>query len=70
MRGTISAADLDLMLVTYSLSDALQHIERYAVQQFGLTRRRLRPSPLLGERDLHLAARISDAPSRHEDRCA
>ena len=72
MRGTISGADLDLLLVTDSLSDALQHIERYAVQQFGLTRRRLRPSPLLGERQLRLAdARVSDAlPSRHEDRCA
>jgi uncharacterized protein (TIGR00730 family) len=72
MRGTISGADLDLLLVTDSVSDALQHIEHYAVQRFGLTRRRLRPSPLLGERQLPLAdARVGHAlPSRHEDRCA
>jgi len=37
-------------LITDSVSEALQHIERYAVQQFGLTRRRLRPSTWLGER--------------------
>ena len=46
--GTISAGDLDLLLITDSVSEALQHIERYAVQQFGLTR--LRPSTWLGER--------------------
>ena len=28
------------LLITDSVSEALQHIERYAVQQFGLTRRR------------------------------
>ena len=72
MRATIAAADLDLLLVTDSLSDALQHIERYAVQQFGLTRHGLRPSSLLGERDLRLvAARVGDTPaSAHKDRCA
>ncbi len=37
--GTISADDLDLLLITDSVSEALQHIERHAVQQFGLTRR-------------------------------
>jgi uncharacterized protein (TIGR00730 family) len=72
MKGTIGAADLDLLLVTDSVSNALQHIERYAVQQFGLTRRPLRPSSLLGERDLRLVAeRVSDAlASRHKNRCA
>lgn len=50
---TISAADLDLMLVTDSVAEATAHLERYAVQRFGLTRRR-RPRPLrwLGERSL------------------
>jgi uncharacterized protein (TIGR00730 family) len=47
---TISAHDLDLMLVTDSVTDAMAHIEHYAVKRFGLTRR---PSPvpsrLLGE---------------------
>ena len=57
LHGTIDHRDLDLLLITDSLPDALRHIERYAVQQFGLTRRRLQPSRLLGE-------------SGHQDRCA
>ena len=48
--GTISAHDLDLMLVTDSVDEAMHHIEQKAVVQFGLTRRRRRPSVLLGER--------------------
>jgi predicted Rossmann-fold nucleotide-binding protein len=50
LHGGIDRADLDLLLVTDSIADALNHIERYAVHQFGLTRRRGRPSLLLGER--------------------
>lgn len=51
--GTISASDLDLMLVTDSVPDAMAHLEQYAVKQFGLKRRRRpRPSTLLGERPL------------------
>ena len=42
--GTISAADLDLMLVTDSVPDAMAHIERHAVQHFGLKRRKSRRS--------------------------
>ena len=34
--GTISGADLDLMLVTDSVPDAMAHIEQHAVQHFGL----------------------------------
>ncbi|MCC7125321.1 MAG: TIGR00730 family Rossman fold protein [Acidobacteria bacterium] len=49
--GTISAADLDLMLVTDSVDEAMAHIESRAVVKFGLTRRsRPKPSILLGER--------------------
>ncbi len=50
---TISAADLDLMLVTDSIDDAMAHIERYAIRTFGLTTA-TRPSPWrwLGERAL------------------
>jgi uncharacterized protein (TIGR00730 family) len=48
--GTISAKDLDLMLVTDSVDEAMRHIEQNAVRKFGLTRRRLRPSVWLGER--------------------
>lgn len=51
--GTISASDLDLMLVTDSVPEAMAHLEQYAVKQFGLKRRqRPRPSTLLGERPL------------------
>jgi uncharacterized protein (TIGR00730 family) len=50
--GTISAHDLDLMLVTDSVDEAMKHIEQKAVVKFGLTRRRrrTRPSILLGEK--------------------
>ena len=51
--GTISAKDLDLMLVTDSVTDAMAHLERYAVQRFGLKRRQVpRPTKWLGERAL------------------
>jgi hypothetical protein len=49
--GTISAHDLDLMVVTDSVQEAMAHIEKKAVMKFGLTRkRRPRPSILLGEK--------------------
>ncbi len=50
---TISAADLDLMLVTDSIDEATAHIERHAIRRFGLTTAS-RPSPWrwLGERAL------------------
>lgn len=49
--GTISAHDLDLMIVTDSVDEAMAHIEANAVRRFGLTRkRRPRPSILLGEK--------------------
>jgi uncharacterized protein (TIGR00730 family) len=46
---TIDAKDLDLLLVTDSLSAALEHIQRHTTGQFGLTRRPRRRSMLLGE---------------------
>lgn len=52
-EGTISAADLDLMLTTDSVADAMAHIELHAVKQFGLKRRTLpRASRVLGETPL------------------
>jgi uncharacterized protein (TIGR00730 family) len=49
--GTVSRSDLDLMLVTDSVPDAMAHIERYAVEQFGLQRRKApQPRRWLGER--------------------
>jgi uncharacterized protein (TIGR00730 family) len=48
-EGTIDMKDLELLLVTDSVSAALEHIQRHTVGQFGLTRRPRRPSILLGE---------------------
>jgi uncharacterized protein (TIGR00730 family) len=47
---TIDEQDLELLLVTDSVSAALEHIQRYAVEPFGLVRGHLRPSTWLGER--------------------
>mgnify|MGYP000990312495 CR=1 FL=1 len=48
---TISPADLNLFLVTDSIDEAMAHIEKHAVEKFGLLRRKApTPSPLLGER--------------------
>jgi len=61
--GTISAGDLDLMLVTDSVDEAMAHIEAKAVVQFGLTRkRRPRPSVLLGEKATTPAPAAPSAP--------
>ena len=52
-EGTISAADLDLMLLTDSVTDAMAHIEQHAVQTFGLKRRKSpQASKVLGETPL------------------
>jgi uncharacterized protein (TIGR00730 family) len=47
---TIDEADLDLLLVTDHVSDGLEYIQRHAVERFGLSKRALRPWPVLGER--------------------
>jgi uncharacterized protein (TIGR00730 family) len=47
--GTTSAHDMDLMLITDSVDDAMAHLERNAVERFRLTRRAPMPSVLLGE---------------------
>jgi len=55
---TMSPHDLDLMLVTDSIHEATLHIERHAIQRFGLTKG-ARPSPWrwLGERALGVTRR-------------
>ena len=55
---TISPHDLDLMLVTDSIHEAMRHIERHAIERFGLTKA-ARPSPwkVLGERALGVRRR-------------
>jgi len=51
--GTISAADLDLMLVTDSVPDAMRHLEQYAIGTFGLKKRKVpKASRVLGESSL------------------
>jgi uncharacterized protein (TIGR00730 family) len=48
--GTIAAKDLELLLFTDSLDEARDHIEKHAVEHFGLVRKRLiRPARSLGE---------------------
>ena len=69
--GTISAADLDLMLVTDSVADAMAHIDLHAVEQFGLTRSRGRsvdPARREPRRRATPAAPTSAAPVRAETR--
>ena len=48
--GTVGTVDLKLLMVTDSVADAMAHIQHYAIEPFGLRRRVLKPSPLLGER--------------------
>jgi uncharacterized protein (TIGR00730 family) len=46
--GTISNTDLDLLLLTDSVEEAMSHIEKHAVKSFGLDERKHR-IPVLGE---------------------
>jgi hypothetical protein len=50
-QGAISRSDLDLLLVTDDLDEAMRHLDTHAVKAFGLRRVR-RPSWWLGERML------------------
>src|SRR6478609_3707110 len=47
--GTISAADAAMAFVTDDVGAAMGYIERHAIDAFGLRRRRIAPSSLLGE---------------------
>jgi uncharacterized protein (TIGR00730 family) len=52
-QGTISASDIDLMLVTDSVEDAMAHLELHAVQHFGLKKRKVpRARKIFGEKPL------------------
>ncbi len=51
--GTIDPWDLDLLLFTDSVDEAMTHIQKFAVEQFGLVQRKLpRQSRILGEKVL------------------
>jgi uncharacterized protein (TIGR00730 family) len=41
--GTIDAADMELFLFTDSVDDAMAHIQKHAVEKFGLVQNRLQP---------------------------
>jgi uncharacterized protein (TIGR00730 family) len=41
--GTISPVDLDLLLFTDSVDEAMDHIQKHAIDQFGLVRRKRPP---------------------------
>src|SRR5262249_5674287 len=48
--GTIDAADLDLLMLTDSVDEAMTHIQKHAIEAFGLIRRYVpKRSKLLGE---------------------
>jgi hypothetical protein len=50
VAGTIARADLELVLITDDLDDAMRHLRVNAIEQFGLhARREPRPSRWLGE---------------------
>jgi uncharacterized protein (TIGR00730 family) len=53
--GTISTADLQLVYVTDSVEEALEHIRAKAIEPFGLRRVVRRHLPWLGERGLSTA---------------
>ncbi|HEY6329585.1 MAG TPA: TIGR00730 family Rossman fold protein [Blastocatellia bacterium] len=40
--GTIAASDLDLLLITDSVDQAMAHLKKHAIEQFGLRRNRAR----------------------------
>jgi uncharacterized protein (TIGR00730 family) len=48
-EGAVAPADLNLLMLTDDLDDAVEHIERYAVSGFGL-KRVVKPAWWLGER--------------------
>jgi uncharacterized protein (TIGR00730 family) len=50
--GTVSVTDLDLFLVTDNVTEAMAHIEHHAIRRFGLIKKRIPPSKLLGEESL------------------
>lgn len=61
IEHTIDATDLDLLLVTDSVEEALDHIRRHAVERFRLRPRPFKPSSLLGEPRTLEAAGTVDA---------
>ena len=56
--GTIDTKDTNLLLFTDSVDEAMNHIEKYAVEKFGLVRRKMpRATRELGEKMIKQAGR-------------
>lgn len=54
MQKTINKEDLELFLFTDSVTDAMAHIEKYAIQGFGLKKcRKIKPIKILGEKGIN-----------------
>ncbi|MFN2444137.1 MAG: TIGR00730 family Rossman fold protein [Vicinamibacterales bacterium] len=59
-EGTVSATDLDLMLVTDSVPEAMAHIEEHAIHRFGLRRSDMPAArKWLGERTLRKGSALN-----------
>lgn len=53
-EGTINAEDLDLFLFTDSVEDATAHINKYAIEGFGLKKKKsFKPFRIFGERKMN-----------------
>ncbi len=52
-EGTISKEDLDLIMMTDNVDEAMAHIHHYAIKQHGLTKKIFKPSRFLGEKFFH-----------------
>lgn len=49
-RGTISPHDLDLLLITDSIDETIEHLKKYAIEEFSLKKgRKIKPLRWLGE---------------------
>jgi hypothetical protein len=66
LERTIDEEDLQLLLVTDSVSEAMAHLRRHAIEQFGLVPgRRLSPFGILGERAAGGRAARARTPEKH-----
>ena len=63
--GTVSERDLELLIVTDDLDEAMAHLEAHTVESFGLRRVR-KPAWWLGERRPHAGGTASTGASASE----
>ncbi len=49
-KGTINRTDLDLLLITDSIDETVDHLQKYAIDRFALKRGKWQPSGILGEK--------------------